>query len=79
MDGITPDVLPEAAQQIGLRIVDVDTETMASFYRLKKCDGHKDPFDRMLIWYALRHGWTLVSADGKFEAYEAMGLKVLRS
>ena len=78
MDGVTPDMLPEAAQRMGFRIVDVDTETTASVYRLKKCDGHKDPFDRMLIWYALRHGWTLVSSDGKLEPYEAMGLKVLR-
>ena len=25
--------------------------------------GHKDPFDRMLIWQCLQHDWILVSCD----------------
>jgi len=37
---------------------------------------HKDPFDRMIIWQAIRQGWTLVSKDAAFEAYKDHGLSV---
>ena len=30
---------------------------------------HKDPFDRLLIAQSLVHDFTLVSADGVFDAY----------
>ncbi len=39
---------------------------------------HKDPFDRMLIWQAIHHGYTLISRDKKFKLYEdTTALKVL--
>lgn len=38
---------------------------------------HRDPFDRMLIAQALVEGITLLSADGRFGAYRAVGLQIL--
>ena len=48
----------------------------ASFYHLPRIT-HKDPFDRMLIWQAIREKMVLISKDGKIEAYKDYGLKIL--
>ena len=39
---------------------------------------HRDPFDRFLIWEAIRGDFTLISVDEKMELYKAEGLKVVR-
>lgn len=31
---------------------------------------HQDPFDRMLIAQARRHGWTIITADAAFARYQ---------
>jgi PIN domain nuclease of toxin-antitoxin system len=51
-------------------------EDAASFYHLPRI-SHKDPFDRMLIWQAIREKLVLISKDGKISAYEEYGLKIL--
>ena len=38
---------------------------------------HKDPFDRFLIWEAIRSGFTLISADEDVKLYKKDGLKVV--
>ena len=38
---------------------------------------HKDPFDRLLIWQAIRNDFVLISADRSMELYEKEGLKVV--
>jgi PIN domain nuclease of toxin-antitoxin system len=61
-----------------------------SFYLCKKLDNmdlvtnhalpmhHKDPFDRFLIWEAIRNGFVLISADENMELYRKEGLKVIQ-
>ncbi len=53
-----------------------EASDMVSFHVLPKT-VHKDPFDRMIIWQAIRRGRTLVSEDGQFASYQDHGLKVL--
>ena len=48
----------------------------ASFYHLPRIT-HKDPFDRMLIWQAIREKMVLISKDSKIAAYKDYGLKIL--
>ncbi|MDR0456019.1 MAG: type II toxin-antitoxin system VapC family toxin [Treponema sp.] len=38
---------------------------------------HKDPFDRFLIWEAIRNDFTLMSADKKMESYTKERLKTV--
>lgn len=71
---ITPDSLPDIAQQMGLEILSLDAPEAATFYRLPR-HGHKDPFDRLIIWQAIQHKMTLISKDTKFREYKGIGLK----
>jgi len=38
---------------------------------------HRDPFDRLLIWEAIRNNFILISADKSMELYKKEGLKVI--
>lgn len=38
---------------------------------------HKDPFDRFLIWEAIRNDFILMSVDKNMELYKKEGLKVV--
>lgn len=46
-------------------------------YKLPSGD-HKDPFDIMLIWYAIQNNIPLISRDRSFKQYESEGLKVIK-
>ena len=76
LEGITPDELPEFASKMNLGLLSLSAEDAASFYHLPKI-RHKDPFDRMLIWIAIREKMVLISKDSKMTAYEDYGLKIL--
>jgi len=38
---------------------------------------HKDPFDRFLIWEAIKNDFVLISADKSMELYKEEGLKIV--
>ena len=76
LEGITPDELPEFASKMNFELLSLNAAEAASFYHLPRIT-HKDPFDRMLIWQAIREKMVLISKDSKIEAYEDYGLKVL--
>jgi PIN domain nuclease of toxin-antitoxin system len=40
-------------------------------------DTHFDPFDRMLIWQAIRRNLTIASRDAEFEQFVPHGLQLL--
>src|SRR5580700_7850419 len=54
LGGHTPEEFLAAAIDLGFQVVSPGPEVFASFYRLKLTQIHKDPFDRMLIWQALK-------------------------
>jgi PIN domain nuclease of toxin-antitoxin system len=76
LEGITPDALPEIANKMSFEILNLSAEDAASFYRLPRIT-HRDPFDRMLIWQAIREKLVLISKDSKNTAYEDYGLRIL--
>jgi PIN domain nuclease of toxin-antitoxin system len=53
----------------------LDRQTLASSYRLPA--HHKDPFDRLLFWEAIRSDLVLLSADTISDTYITAGLKVI--
>jgi len=48
----------------------------ATFYKLPKI-GHKDPFDRLIIWQAIHNKMPLISKDKSFKDYKVSGLKLI--
>lgn len=77
LHGINPEELPSIAQKMGIDVLSIGKDIMASFYKLPKIDTHKDPFDRILIWKCINENTVLVSKDRKFSFYEALGLRWL--
>ncbi len=76
LEGVTPEAFPKAAEDAGFTILPVDAATAASFYQLPQ-KPHKDPFDRLLAWQAIREDHTLISCDPDFDNYRAHGLQLL--
>lgn len=57
-------------------ILMLDNEDLIFAYRLPI--KHKDPFDRMIIWQAIKGKMTLLPVDSKMDEYIEYGLKVLK-
>ncbi|MDC9728180.1 MAG: type II toxin-antitoxin system VapC family toxin [Methyloprofundus sp.] len=74
LQGITPEELPDVAAEMGILVLNIDEKTMASFYQLEKQAKHKDPFDRIIIWFCITHQYILMSQDDKFQSYIPLGL-----
>ena len=73
MVNTTPEALPELAEEMGIEILQISTDEVASFHKLPRL-SHKDPFDRMVIWQAILRKMTLISRDREFNAYKPYGL-----
>lgn len=76
LSGIFPDKLPNLAKEAGFEILNLDCETASSFYKLPKL-VHKDPFDRLLAWQAIRQDFPLLTKDPGFKDYKGQGLKTV--
>lgn len=73
---VEPEQLPAAAERTGFLLFDLTAEDAAAFHRLPR-HAHRDPFDRMLVWQAIRHQMTLISRDREVHAYARWGLRYL--
>ncbi|MBX2962055.1 MAG: type II toxin-antitoxin system VapC family toxin [Cyclobacteriaceae bacterium] len=58
-------------------ILQLEPIDAATGYQLPWKESHKDPFDRMLIWKALRNNYCIVSRDANFKLYTDLGLKLI--
>ena len=76
LSGVVPDDFPAIVRQSGFDILPMAETDAATFHRLPRM-GHKDPFDRLIIWQAISHKLLLVSQDSAFADYRKLGLKVL--
>ena len=76
LGGLTPEDIFVAAKESNFKVVNIDAEITASLYLLP-LEKHKDPFDRLLIWYAIQNKITLISRDGLFDSYRQYGLKLI--
>ncbi len=76
LQNVTPDDFPAIVRQSGFDILPITDTDAATFHHLPRL-GHKDPFDRLIIWQAISRKLTLISQDSAFAAYRKLGLKVL--
>ena len=73
--GFSPEDLPDLCMQMGFEIKRLSPEDCSTYHKLK-ATHHKDPFDRMLIWQAIRNDYTFISFDNNVKEYKPEGLKI---
>ena len=61
---------------MGLKLIDLTVKETATLYKLSS-EYHKDPFDRILIWQAIKNDFTFISDDKNIKKYISEGLKVI--
>lgn len=76
LEGVLPDTLPKLALQTGFQLVQLSPDESSSYHNLI-LQAHKDPFDRMLIWQAIKRDLILVSKDEQVHQYQSVGLRIL--
>jgi PIN domain nuclease of toxin-antitoxin system len=59
-----------------IKVLDIDCNDAISFYQLQSFH-HRDPFDRMLIWQAIRNNMIFITDDLQIQKYTDCGLQVL--
>ncbi len=74
LKNILPDELPRYAEKAGFEILGVTPDEVSSFYRMP-ARGHKDPFDRLLLWQCIRNNMTMITRDRELAEYRNTGLK----
>jgi PIN domain nuclease of toxin-antitoxin system len=77
LEGISPGELPDTIEESGMVILPLSAADAATSHLLPRL-GHKDPFDRLLVWQAIRNDLVLISKNGVLRAaYEDRGLSIL--
>lgn len=76
ISGFKPEEIQEICTKIGFEIIELSAADSSSYHHLK-ASHHKDPFDRMLIWQAIRNNYILISADDEISKYRSEGLNIL--
>lgn len=66
----------KASSGSGIEIHDITPQIAETAVTLP--EHHSDPQDRLIMATAIVHGAQLISADGKFEAYEALSKLLVR-
>ena len=76
LDDLWPDDLPKICLESGYELIPLTDLETSSFHQLL-ADYHQDPFDRILIWQALKANYTFISDDENVKKYGSEGLKVI--
>lgn len=76
LQGVTPEELPKKVKQIKIETLEISDEEASTFYKLSRT-GHKDPFDRLIIWQAINRNIILISKDKEVKDYQKVGLKII--
>ncbi len=76
LEGTAPEDLPDVARRMGCDVLALDAEDAASFHKLPRT-AHRDPFDRMLVYQAIRRHKRLISHDAALGIYAPQGLELL--
>ena len=73
MPGPPANYLPQQRDAHGIASLPVDEGAMPPLASLPPL--HRDPFDRLLVWQAIRAKLTLISNDRALDVYRAAGLQ----
>jgi PIN domain nuclease of toxin-antitoxin system len=76
LNGGTPDDFFIALQNSYYQCKTPDALDLITNYKLPVY--HNDPFDRFLVWEAIRNNFILISNDKKMEFYKKEGLKFIQ-
>ena len=76
LKSVEPEDFIRISQKIGFTCTSLSVEDASTFHLLR-CDHHKDPFDRMLIWQAIKNDLVFISDDKEVQKYISDGLKVI--
>jgi PIN domain nuclease of toxin-antitoxin system len=74
LSGVTAADFPQLAEVLQLDVLPLDGVTAATFHQLPH-SGHRDPFDRVLVWQAIRLQLTLISKDSALDVFAKSGLR----
>jgi len=75
LKGITPQDFYEEIDNSFYICKEMNNDDLITSYKLPMY--HKDPFDRFLIWEAIRNDFIFMSVDKNIELYKKEGLKVV--
>jgi PIN domain nuclease of toxin-antitoxin system len=75
LNGLTPEEFYKELKDSHYLCKEVNNEDLITNYQL--LIHHRDPFDRFLIWEAIRNDFILMSIDSNIELYKKDGLKVI--
>lgn len=76
LQGSNPEKFWQDSRKMDYKLLALKFEEAVSFHHLPR--EHNDPFDRMLVWQAIRNDMTFISNDTKLDAYQKFGLKIIR-
>ena len=74
LPGTDPAEIPAAARKLGLVEEPIVPDVLSTIHRLPYAPDHRDPFDRLLVWQAIRCGPTLLSKDRALAFFRPHGL-----
>lgn len=77
LEDLTPEDILTAAENSHFKIININSQITSTMYKLPLAE-HKDPFDRILIWYAIQNNIPIISRNGLFKQYENAGLKIIK-
>jgi PIN domain nuclease of toxin-antitoxin system len=72
---LAPEVFLDRLDESFFTCLELLNGTLIASYQLPM--HHRDPFDRTLVWEALQHDLTLLTADESLRAYQSEGLRLL--
>ncbi|MDX2191112.1 MAG: type II toxin-antitoxin system VapC family toxin [Bacteroidota bacterium] len=75
LNGLTPEDIFLEVKRLNYHILELSSEVTYDFYKLPQ-KIHQDPFDKMIVWQAIKNKMTLLSADDKLQVFVANGLKI---
>ncbi len=75
LNGGTPEDLYRASEKLRFRFLPLSEDDAASFYKLEPL--HKDTFDRLIIWQAIKNNMILLSKDSWMSEYKKFGLDLI--
>ncbi|MDR2035232.1 MAG: type II toxin-antitoxin system VapC family toxin [Coriobacteriales bacterium] len=64
-------------EDLAIGIIGLNEQESLSYFRLPSAKDHRDPFERMLAWQAIKRDMALVSSDPAFEQYRRCGLRII--
>lgn len=71
-----PEDLLKEVEKIGFQDLSLTSEDASGLYLLEFKE-HKDPFDKMLFWQAIKNKLKFISRDSKATAYAQQGLEII--